>query len=359
MKRIVIKIGSSSLVKTGGKINNEFIYTLVSEIAKMIRGGLDVCVVTSGAVASGVGKLGLSEKPKSLDKKQACAAIGQMNLMQAYEQAFDVFDIKCAQILVNHDDFGNRDRTERMTDTFKRLFFYGVVPVVNENDALAVEEIKFGDNDTLSALVTIVTESDLLVLISDIDGLYTANPHSDKTAEFISRVGKIDETIEKMAGTSDSSVGTGGMITKIKAAEIVTGFGKKMLIFNKSGINSLYDVVCGKEGKGTLFEPTERNLSVKKAWIYFCANVKGRIYVDKGAEKAVKERKSLLPVGITGSEGGFSAGDVVELASEDGNVFAKGIVNYSRAETGIFNEYSKTPNSKRVVVHADNIALSF
>ena len=358
MKRIVIKIGSSSLVRAGGKINDEFIFSLVSEVAKMIRSGVDVCIVTSGAIASGVGKLGLKEKPKTLAKKQACAAIGQMSLMQSYEQAFDVFDIKCAQILVNHDDFGNRDRTERMTETFNRLFYFGVVPIVNENDALAVEEIKFGDNDALSALVTLVTESDMLVLVSDIDGLYTTNPHLDKTAKLIGKVEKIDETIEKMAGVSSSAVGTGGMITKIRAAKIVTGFGKKMLIVNKSEIGSLSEIALGNKETGTSFLPSEKTLSVKKAWILFSANVKGKIFVDKGAEKAVSARKSLLPVGIIGSEGKFSSGDVVELVSESGATFAKGIVNFSREDIGIFSYEKNVPNSKRVVVHADNIALN-
>jgi len=363
MKRIVLKIGSSSLIKADRSLDKEKLYTLVGEIAKLERAGISVCLVTSGAVALGIEKIGLSVKPKDMAKKQACAAVGQMALMQEYEQAFEVYGMQCAQILVSHDDFGNRERIGHMTSTVQSLYEYGVVPVVNENDALAVEEIKLGDNDTLSSMMALVTCADLLVIISDIDGLFTSNPKTDNSAKLIPIVNKIDGNIIKIAGGAGSDVGTGGMATKINAAIIATNAGIDMMIINQTRLSALFENVQSKTG-GTLFTSGENRLSVKKAWILYCADVKGRLTVDDGAKKALLSRTSLLPVGVTAVFGNFYEGEVVEISDKDGGVFAKGIINYSsdavktEMKKRLCELNLKSAKNKQVVIHADNLALT-
>lgn len=253
IKKIIIKVGSSSLCDERGKIDKEKILKLVLQISKLIQSGYFVVLVTSGAIASGMGTLNLNQKPKSMNELQALAAIGQARLMQIYEDIFHLFKMKCAQILLNHDDFKDETRLVNLKNTMEALMNYEVIPIVNENDALAVEEIKVGDNDTLASFLVPIVNADLLILVSDIDGLYTANPHIDKDAQLIRFVENVDHHIFDMAKESHSHLGTGGMSTKIKAAQYANYYGCHMVIVNGQKENSLLHIFDDEES-GTWFQ---------------------------------------------------------------------------------------------------------
>ena len=350
MKKLVIKIGSSSLVKGKG-LNLINMRMLVEQIYLLREKGVEVVLVTSGAIAAGVGKLSLKKKPMDIAKKQALAAIGQPSLIKTYEQLFDEFSMPLAQILLNHDDFGSRNRTAHLTDTFNALFSYGVVPVINENDALTVEEIKVGDNDTLSALVALIVGADALVLITDVDGLYDGNPNTDPSAKLIKIVDDIEEVLSLAEGTS-SSVGTGGMKTKLSAAYIATGAGIETRIMNVNKLQALSSVADGEE-VGTTFTAGEKKRSIKQSWLLYCATREGKILVDNGAMRALLARKSLLICGVISTQGNFLSGSAVSICDEEGREFAVGTTYFSAAE---INKISKL-DKNQIVVHAINIAL--
>ncbi len=351
MKKVVIKIGSSFFINKN-KINQENIDSLVKQISILKNKGISCCLISSGAVAVGVKKLELKNKPSNIVMKQACAAIGQMSLMQEYEEAFNRYNIKCAQILLNHDDFGNRKRMISLQQTMERLLELGVVPVVNENDALAVEEIKVGDNDTLSAMTSLAIGADLLVLVSDIDGLYTANPRVDSSATLISQVDKIDDSIRKMAGGAGSNLGTGGMSTKIKAAEIATSSNIPMMIVNKEKINSLSQIADGIN-LGTLFKGHSQ-LLLRENWLKNCANISGKIFVDEGAKNAILNRKSILLVGVKKIDGVFKSGDIVEVYCEK-DLIAKGITIFDNIQAKkLLDDISL---KHQMIIHANNLVI--
>lgn len=353
MKRITIKVGSTFFIDENGKVNMPNIKALVEQISKIKSEGFEVCLVTSGAIALGVKKMQLPKKPTETDKKQALAAIGQMSLMQIYEQVFEEFNLKCAQILLSHEDFGNRDRINNLTKTLNALFNYNVVPIINENDAVAVAEIKVGDNDTLSAMASLAIQSSLLILVSDVNGLYTANPNTNSDAKFIPVVDKIDNSILSLAKNSSSQFGTGGMITKIRAAQISTSAGIPLMIVNKTKINELYKT-AKEENIGTIFKQSSYPIPLKKCWIKFCANVKGQIICDEGAIKAIKERKSLLSCGITKVTGDFTEGNIVELYDNNKNLIAKGICNFPSPQV---EQFIKEKMNSQLVIHANNIVI--
>ena len=346
MKRIVIKIGSSSLV-SGTSNNSENLRVIAEVIAKLKKSGVEVVLVTSGAIATGVNKLGLNKKPMVLEKKQALAAIGQPFLIKAYEEFFEEYGLTLGQILVNHDDFGSRTRTTHLSDTFKALFDYGAVPVVNENDALTVEEIKVGDNDTLSAMVALISGADSLVLVTDVEGLFDGDPKA-VGSKLIERVEKIDDKIFALAGGSGSAVGTGGMATKIKAAVIATQAGIETRIISADKLRYLPLLLSG-ENIGTYFCAGEKKYTIKQSWLINCATKSGKIFVDDGALAALKRRKSLLACGIIKTEGGFESGNVVSVCSSDGCEFAVGITYLNSSEIG--------SDGNSVVIHANNLAL--
>lgn len=350
MKRIVIKIGSSFFINSKNEVNRKNILKLVNQIAILQEKGISCCLVSSGAIAVGVKKIGLTSKPADLGKKQACAAIGQMTLMQEYEQIFSIFDMQCAQILLNHDDLGNRNRVMTLKNTMEKLFQMKVVPIVNENDALAVEEIKVGDNDTLSAITSMVIDADMLVLVSDIDGLYSSDPKLNLDAKLIDEVEGIDDSIRSLAGGVGSEFGTGGMSTKIKAGEIATNSGIPMMIINKTFIEKLSQVSDGVN-LGTIFREKKNPLSLRNSWIKYCANVKGRVYVDNGAKNAIINRKSLLSCGITSFEGQFIHGEVIEIYCED-KIVAKGVAMYNASE---LKKIIKQNNV--ILVHANSMVI--
>ena len=353
MKKLVIKIGSSFFINDRGEINKKNILELIKQISIIKQKGVSCCLISSGAIAVGVKKMGYSVKHANIAKKQACAAIGQMFLMQEYEQVFSLFDLQCAQILLNHDDFGNRKRIISLKNTIEKLFSMNVVPVINENDALAVDEIKVGDNDTLSAMVSLVLDADMLILVSDVDGLYSANPKHNPDAKLLKEIDDITDDIRAMAGGAGTVYGTGGMSTKIKAGEIAVNSGIPMMIVNKTKIDHLSTVADG-QNIGSLFKGKKEHLDLKESWIKYCANIDGKIVVDDGAKKAVKNRKSLLNCGIVSVSGQFRRGEVVELSDENGNIFAKGVTLFD------FSELKKIPDlkkSKEIAIHANNIVI--
>ncbi|MFV0395828.1 MAG: glutamate 5-kinase, partial [Coprobacillaceae bacterium] len=331
IKNVIVKIGSSSLCSDNGKIHKEKVLNLIQQVAKLHRNGLKVTIVSSGAIAAGMGVLDLDVKPSTIPKKQALAAIGQASLMQIYEDIFHIFDLQCAQILVNHGDFDDRKRLLNLQNAMQEIINYKIVPIINENDALAVDEIKVGDNDTLAALIAPVVNADLLVLVSDIDGLYDDNPHINKEANLISQVDGIQEEIRAMAKDTSSKVGTGGMATKIKAAQMVNDFGCDMAIVNGSTPNVVLDLLAGKE-VGTYFTST-KVLSARNHWLLYRSLPKGKIIVDDGASHIlISKHTSLLPSGILDIDGNFMMSQVVEIVNLQGTVIARGISNYSSDE---------------------------
>lgn len=330
--RIVIKVGTSSLTHETGKLNLFQLEKIVRELADLSNQGKQVILVTSGAVGAGVGKLGLTCRPKTMPEKQAAAAVGQGVLMHMYEKIFSEYGKVAAQILLTREDLADRKRYLNARNTFFALLGFGVLPIVNENDTVAVEEIRLGDNDTLSALVAGLVDADLLVLLSDIDGLYDGNPKTNPEAKLIPLISELTPEIEAMAGGAGSGLGTGGMGTKLTAAKIAMTSGIPMVIANGRCSNILRKVLAA-DFQGTLFLPNEVRLHTKKRWIAFGSAIQGCIYVDGGAEKAIiANGKSLLPAGIIKVTGDFDAGNVVSVWGTCGSEFARGIVNYSSAE---------------------------
>jgi len=328
MKRLVIKIGSNILASAEMGLNAKRLHAVVKDISGVVDKGYEAVVVSSGAIAAGLRKLGLKEKPKDIRLKQAAAAIGQSSLMRAYEQNFADFSKKVAQVLLTRDDIANRLRYINAKNTLFALMSYDVIPLINENDPVAVDEIKFGDNDMLAALVAGLVEADMLVMLSDVDGLYTKDPEY-KDAELIDTVSEITPEIERLAGGRRSAVGTGGMYSKLLAARQANSYGIPVVVINgrKSGL-----LVRFFEGEkvGTYFKPRRQRLSSKKGWIAYGVKSKGAIYLDDGAVKALTEQgKSLLPSGIIRIEGHFEVGDYVRCLSKEGRKIAKGLTNYS------------------------------
>lgn len=358
MKRMVIKIGSSSLV-SNGVLDQKRLDTLINEIAILKKEDCRCVIVTSGAVAIGAYTLGC--KPKDISMKKACAAVGQAILMNGYKEVCDKYGFKCAQILVSHDDFENRGRMLQLENTLSTLIDNNIIPIINENDALAVEEIMVGDNDTLSALIAPMAEADMLVLLSDIDGLYTDNPKINKDAVLITKVDHITPEIKAMAHPSSTEVGTGGMETKIKAAIIANTSGIDMIIQNANKIERLHDAF-GDNHEGTLFEANKK-MNSRSQWILFKTRPTGTIMVDKGCHEAILQRKTLLASGVIDVIGSFDAGDVVNITF-DGKLIAKGIVefnNYDLKQIKGFmsKDYGRVlkQDVKSYVAHANNIVV--
>lgn len=338
-KRIVIKLGTNILRNEEGEVALSRIYSFIEDISKLVKAGKEVIVVTSGAVGLGKKKLNL-ETTEGDGVKQACAAVGQSRLMSFYENGFAVFDIPIAQILLTEDDFSLRHRYLSLRTTLNKLLEMGVVPIINQNDTVSTIEladrlagikVSFSDNDKLSALVSSELDAELLILLSDIDGLYTSNPKEDPNAELIKEVSEVTEEILAL-GTDASEGGRGGMKTKLEAAKLVTRFGGKVLIANGKTPYIISKIFNG-EDYGTMFLPTDENLSGKKRWIGYATNVLGKIIVNEGAKNAIlKQCKSLLPVGILEIVNDFKQGEVVSICDESGLEFARGMVNYDSEE---------------------------
>ncbi|WP_307201502.1 glutamate 5-kinase [Paenibacillus harenae] len=329
-ERIVVKIGSSSLTSEEGGLNSERIHYFASELAALYASGHSVMLVTSGAVAAGFRQIGYASRPKAVHEKQAAAAVGQALLMQAYQEAFSKYGIVAAQILLTRADFSNRRRIQNALMTLEELLHKRIVPIINENDTVATDELvpKFGDNDNLSALVAAMAKASKLVIITDMDGLYTEDPRKNPQAVKIERVEQISEDILKLAGGAGSSVGTGGMRSKIEAARIAMRGGVPAFIGKVQQEGDLPLAVAGN-GRGTYFDTKLHSLPMKKQWLGFHSMPQGRITVDDGAVEALlKGGKSLLPAGITAIEGDFHSGDVVEVATPQGETIGRGVINY-------------------------------
>lgn len=363
-KRIVVKVGTSSVTHPNGTINLRFIDKLCASLTDLKNEGNDVILVTSGSIGVGKYRMGMQEKSLTISEKQALAAIGQGLLLHIYEKNFLEYGQMSAQLLLTREDIKNRQRFLYARNTILELLKLGVIPVVNENDSVANDEIKFGDNDTLAALVAVLCDADMAVLLTDIDGLYTANPALDQTAQKIDVVDRITPAIERMAGQATSKVGTGGMHTKIEAAKIATNAGIAMVVAASGEVSALHEI-CQGGAIGTLFKATHRPLHARKSWILYGSDAEGVIVVDKGAKKALCEQgRSLLPSGIVRVEGTFERGAIVAVADEAGRQFAKGISNYSalfidRIKGQQSAEISKKylDYSEEEVLHRDNLGL--
>lgn len=359
MIRIVVKIGSSSLTSSEGGLNRDKVRFFAGELSRLQQAGHQVLLVTSGAVAAGFTTIGYKKRPKLLHEKQASAAVGQALLMQAYNEAFAESGIPVAQILLTRPDFSNRKRGQNALLTIEELLSHGVIPIINENDTVSVAELKFSENDTLSALVANLVKAQKLVIITDMDGLYTDDPRKNADAVRIEHVDHIGQELFEFAGGAGSSVGTGGMRSKIEAARIATRGGVPVFIGRVTEPGDLELAVRG-EGKGTIFSTSLDNLPMKKQWVGFHSFPQGTVTVDAGAARAlVTGGKSLLPAGVTGLSGEFHPGDVVEVANPDGAVLGRGVVNYAHWQLKAVAGLSTEEVQKRVevlrmeVIHRD------
>lgn len=363
-QKIVVKVGTSTLTHKNGKLNLEQIELLVRQLSDLRNQGKDVVLVSSGAIGAGMGKLNLEERPKTIPEKQAVAAVGQGILLHIYEKIFAEYGQATAQLLLTKADLEHRQRFLNARNTLLTLLKLGVIPIVNENDTVAFEEIKFGDNDTLAALVGTLIDADLIILLTDIDGFYNGDPRKRKDAKRISVVETIDAQVERLAGSVGSKFGSGGMATKIAAASIAVNAGIPLMIAHGAEPHIIRKLTGG-EDMGTLFLPIEMKPHLRKKWIAFGSHVGGRLMVDDGAKDAlIHKGKSLLPSGITAVEGDFAAGDVVEIVDAQGREFARGISNYSWMEL----HKIKGQKSKNIcpilgykdydeVIHRDNLSL--
>ena len=365
VKRIVIKVGSSTITYGNGKRNFSRIDHLAREIADLANQGKEIILVSSGAVAVGVDRLGLVAKPKTIPGKQAAAAVGQGVLMHTYEKIFAEYGQIVAQVLLTRMDSVDRHRYTNSRNTFLALLEHKVIPIVNENDVVAIDELKIGDNDNLSALVAGIIDADLLIILSDIDGLYTANPQNDPNAKLVPEVTDITPEIEASAGDAGSKVGTGGMFTKIQAAKMATSSGINMVIASGEEKDAISRILEGEE-IGTLFVSRENRLQFRKRWLAFGARIAGKIVVDDGCAKAVRKAGgcSILPAGITDVEGEFEAGNTISVVNKTGHELARGLANYSSEELDMIKG-AKTSEIENIlghkhfdeVIHRDDLVI--
>ncbi len=363
-RRVVVKVGSNVLT-ADNDLNRKVILSISRQISHLMSQGLQVILVSSGAMASGLRKLGLSRRPDEVPKRQAVAAVGQAGLIMEYEKAFARHRKKVAQILLTSEDLSNRQRYLNARNTLNTLLAWQVVPIINENDTVMVEEIKFGDNDTLAAMITLLMDADLLVNLTDIDGLYTKDPRQHKDAELIPIVSRIVKRIEKLASDIPGALGTGGMLSKIKAARKLSAAGIPMVIANGMKPDILTRIFDGQQ-HGTFFVPKQKKLASRKGWIAFNLKSQGHLTIDDGAVDALlKNGKSLLPSGITAVDGEFGVGAAVTFTSRLNTVIGIGLVNYSASDISkikglksnqIKNCLGHKPFDE--VIHRDNLTIT-
>jgi glutamate 5-kinase len=328
---VVIKVGTNVLADATGALDRHRIRSLADQLHGLRAGGRKVVLVTSGAIGAGVGKLGLGKRPTDLAHLQACAAVGQSALMQLYQESLARYGTHTAQILLTAGDFENRARYLNARNTILTLFEYGALPIINENDTVSVAEIKFGDNDHLAAMVTNLLRAPLLVLLTNVDGLYSDDPRRNPHAELLATVPNIDRSVTELAADTKSVLGTGGMASKLKAARLVTVAGGAVVMANGS-IDGILDRVFADEPVGTLFLPHGEDVPSRKRWFGLTVRPKGVFLLDAGATQAVVGGKSLLPVGVTAVAGEFGKGDAVSICDSDGKEVARGLSNYSAAD---------------------------
>jgi glutamate 5-kinase len=364
VRRVVVKVGSGLVTAPGqGPIEAQIAW-LAADLASLVREGREVVLVSSGAIATGMARLGLAARPRSIPEKQAAAAVGQSALMWHYEQAFTRYGIAVGQVLLTGQDISDRSRYLNARNTLLALLAFRVLPIINENDTVAVDEIKVGDNDNLAALVAQLIDADLLILLTDVDGLYTGDPRRDPTARRIETVEAVTEDIQRLAFDQATEVSVGGMHTKLEAAQKANASGIPMVIASGQDQGMLTRVLGG-EVVGTYFRPREDRLTARKRWIGFAVPPQGRVVVDEGAKRALTDRgKSLLPSGVVDVTGDFAAGAVVALTEGDGQEFARGLANYDAAELRRIRGVKSGEIEERLgykgcdeVIHRDNLVL--
>ena len=364
-QRVVAKVGSSSLRAADGGLNRDLVGALVNQIAGLRRGGVEVVLVSSGAVAAGLAPLGFARRPTDLPGLQAAASVGQGILVHTYQDRFAEHELACGQVLLTPQDVVDRTRYLNARHTFDRLLGLGAVPVVNENDTVATDELRFGDNDRLAALVASMLNAQLLVLLSDVDGLYAEAPDANAGASVpLDRVDDFRALDPQVIGPSGSDVGTGGMASKLEAARIATFSGAHAVIANARRDDVLSDVVNG-QAVGTWFPPSRRRPESRKLWIAFAPMPQGRLFVDDGAVRALVERgSSLLAAGIVEAQGRFAAGDAVDVVGPDHVVVARGLTTYGaedvrqilgRSSEWLTAEYGASYT--REVIHRDSLVV--
>ncbi len=360
-KRIVVKVGSSSLTTAEGGIDTQRVNIIVDALAKHKNAGHEIVLVSSGAIAAGLSPLGLSARPKDLALQQAVASVGQGLLVHRYSESFGKHGITVGQVLLTAEDMSRRSHYRNAQRTFAKLLELGVIPIVNENDTVATDEIRVGDNDRLAGIVTHLINADALVLISDVEGLMTAPP-GDVNSKLISEVKSFDDISDAQIGSAlISGVGTGGMRTKVQAAQIATAGGVPTIVTSAINLNSVFD---GKD-VGTVFHPSKDKLSARALWLAHATDVRGSISIDQGALIAVTEKRaSLLLAGIKNIKGEFEVGDAVEIVSESGKVLGRGLVNFDSTElpnligkntTKLLQEFGEGYDKE--VIHRDDLVL--
>ena len=363
-RRWVIKIGSALLTDGGRGLDRRAIADWVEQMASMLNQGIGIVLVSSGAVAEGMSRLGWRRRPELIHELQAAAAVGQAGLVQAYETQFQKYQLHTAQVLLDHDDISNRERYLNARSTLQSLIGLGVVPVVNENDTVVTDEIRFGDNDTLAAMVANLIDADLLLILTDQDGLYSADPRENASAELLSEGKAGDVLLQQMAGGSGGGLGRGGMLTKIKAAKLAARSGTSTVIAGGSNEGILLKLAAG-ENFGTLLIAEQQPMNARKQWLAGRLQVKGCLLLDDGAVEVLsKQGKSLLPVGVRHVQGVFSRGELVSCVDAKGNEIARGLVNYSSLESEKIAGQSSSQISEilgycddQELIHRDNLVL--
>ena len=362
-KRIVVKVGTSTLLYPNGKINLYRIEHLARELSDLASQGREVILVTSGAIGAGMVRMGLSERPDSMQEKQALACVGQVLLMHLYDKFFTEYGQVAGQVLLTKENFANHNQYINARNTLMAMLKSGIIPVINENDAVTVAEVKIGDNDTLSATVAAIVDADVLIILSDIDGVYDANPQTHPEAKLLSEIKEITSGVEAMAGGAGSAVGTGGMATKIEAAKIATAAGVTMFIAS-GGENGMLGRIIAGEDVGTVFPPKDAHLRARKGWLAFGKRISGILVVDEGCVKALKRGSSLLAAGILATEGEYSAGSTVRVLTADYQEIARGTIAYDASAVAKIKG-RKTSDFTDIldgeihdeVIHRDNMVL--
>ena len=363
-KRIVIKIGSTLITNHGAGVDHVLIREWVRQIAALADDGHEVILVSSGAIAEGMKRLGWNTRPHEVNRLQAAAAVGQMGLVQVYESAFREHALGTAQVLLTHDDLADRKRYLNARSTLTTLLDLNIIPIINENDTVVTDEIKFGDNDTLAALVTNLIDGDELIILTDQQGLFSADPRKDTSATLIADANAGDSLLEQMAGGAGSALGRGGMLTKVLAAKKAALSGASTVIAHGREPDVLVRLMNG-EAIGTRLSTESLSLQAKKTWMAGHLKTSGRLLLDAGAARAlVRDHKSLLPVGVTSVEGTFERGEVVSCVAPDGREVARGLVNYSSAEAA---RIAKRPTAEieqtlgyiaeSELIHRDNLVM--
>lgn len=364
VKRFVVKVGSALVTNNGEGLDLAAINDWARQISVLRQQGKEVVLVSSGAIACGMQRLGWSKRPKTVHELQAAAAVGQMGLVQVYEGAFSKHGLHTAQILLTHDDLADRKRYLNARSTLTTLLALGVIPIINENDTVVTDEIKFGDNDTLGALVANLIEAEALIILTDQTGLYTADPRKDPTATLISEAIAGDRTLENMAGGAGTSIGKGGMITKVIAAKRAAKSGAHTAIASGHETDPIIRLAQG-ESVGTLLISQTQPLAARKQWLADHLQLTGRLLLDEGAVNALKAGKSLLPIGVVAVEGEFERGAAIACLSPEGMEIARGLSNYASNEA---RRIARKPSSEienllgyvdeREIIHRDNLILT-